>query len=335
MYSLLHRYMGLQNDQDDLHRMLEVLRKDLDNALWDEKDNTIVSSDQLLSVTSACSSMDEEDDSTGQRNRSTAVPHLPNLDEEKETKVDPHMPVKPSMELKQAAQAFAQKTSKKSAEAGTFSLENLPIVGRFVCGNNARQQSSSSDSGSNSNSNAAPPSPRRTIVLDSGREDYISNHNIINFRTGMSGHKGLSSHQTTSTREQYVAPSLHLMSVTNGIAQTKRRKNPLDARAMWEKEFQEALKFSHFPGVARRPTPTNKANAKPSATPSNKSKIAGPSIAMASCKENRPIRASSPRNENTVVRLPVNRAPGTGGTPKVANMAQPATSQKKMRKFNE
>jgi hypothetical protein len=335
MYSVLHRYTTLQNDQDDLHRMLEVLRQDLDRALWEENDYTIVPAEML----NIDASVDEgflaaDNDGSLHYAAHNIMPDLPNLEKEKDIDVEDDLryPNKPPKQQEDLPSTPVART-KLSPSGGAFALENIPVFGRFMCGNPERQSSIRSTEGiavaaANSAKTLSPrtpiskPNPRNT-QMNAYRDDMArgSPHTGINFRTGLSGHKGLSSHHSTKMAEQNMTPrteTLHLMSVTNGIAPTKRHRNktPTDARAMWEKEFQEAAKFSLFPGVARRPTPHQSSS-------TSAPKASGLSITLPNIGGG-PMRAASPRAEvNSVVRVPVSRVPGTSGGPPLLPQQQP------------
>ena len=233
MYSVLRRYVSLQNDQDELIRILEGLRRDLNAALIEGNDYTIVPAECWPNIEEVELSINDERDQLLMA-MNAASKKNEHREEDEETK-DSFYPTKPP---NTATENDADST------IGPSFLGNLPVIGRFVCGTDYGLHEDSS-------ANASPRSQHRRELAHSALRAYRDDSPLIqsvssgiDFRTGMSGHKALFS--THAQPHEVNRGNPRLMSVHTGVSYTRRRP--------WSKA-SVAASFASFPGVTRRPGP--------------------------------------------------------------------------------
>lgn len=284
MYSVLRRYISLQKDQDELIRILEGLRKDLNVALEESNDYTIVAAENVLASDSAEGSLS----SNRQQGHATASTQGDNNMEARseEEEEDSFYPSKKQTDI---TNSHGDGRGSVPKSASSSFIENLPVIGRFVCGglSQAKEEAAAEALRSNTNDRATSSTrpttaaaERRQVTLPdaefrSHREDNNSLSSLtggaygIDFRTGMSGHRALlSSHSASNDRTLTSRnPNPRFMSVHSGIAYTRRRP--------WNKASVEAS-FASFPGVRRRPiiaqgTPISAADIRRSASDEGRS----------------------------------------------------------------
>jgi len=287
MYSILRRYISLQKDQDDLIRTLESLRRDLNAALVEGKDDTIVAAENVLTSDSTDRSVSSHD----YPNENVAKGKIGSRSEEEE---DSFYPTK---------QVVADLSDVEPKSVSQTFIENLPVIGRFVCGGLGQAK----EELERNNTTASPGTKariQREVVLQACRDDSALIQTVasgIDFRTGMSGHRALLSSHSHSHEmpANHRNPNPRLMSVHSGVAYTRRRP--------WSKATIEAS-FASFPGVMRRPRPL-------SPSPQSSSTTTQENLRRTSKNEEGRSSHGTPTNNecgnNFVARIAVAKAPST------------------------
>ncbi len=256
MYSVLRRYISLQKDQDELIRILEGLRKDLNFALVEYKDCTIVAAENVLASGSSDGSLSNQ-----QRENAALQEIAPSA------KGDNGMEARSEDEEDDSFYPTKQQSSTSShadgrglepKNASTSFIENLPVIGRFVCGglSQAKEEAAAEAQRTNRAVSSPRPTVERRLVSTPDAETRAAHREDsnsltpggygIDFRTGMSGHRALLSSHSASNEMTLISrnPNPRFMSVHSGIGYTRRRP--------WNKASIEAS-FASFPGVRRRP----------------------------------------------------------------------------------
>lgn len=255
MYSVLRRYISLQKDQDELIRILEGLRKDLNFALVEYKDCTVVAAENVLASDSNDGSISNQRDNAALQESAPSATGYHGMEARSEEEEDDSF-----YPTKQQSSTSSHGNGKgpEPKNASTSFIENLPVIGRFVCGglSQAKEEAAAEAQRANRAISSPRPTVERRLVSTPDAETRAAhredNNSLtpggygVDFRTGMSGHRALLSSHSASKEMTQISrnPNPRFMSVHSGIGYTRRRP--------WNKASVEAS-FASFPGVRRRP----------------------------------------------------------------------------------
>ncbi len=321
MYSVLRRYITLQKDQEDLIRILEGLRKDLNFALLENKDCTIVAAEHVLASDSTDGSLSHQqrDNSASQASTASANKEDSGMEaRSEEEEEDSFYPTKQQA----GVNSHGDGKGAEPKNASSSFIENLPVIGRFVCGGLSQAKEETAAEGQRNNRaatssprpSAAHSSERRLVstpdaeVRAAHREDnnsLTSGGYGIDFRTGMSGHRALLSSHSASKEMTLISrnPNPRYMSVHSGIGYTRRRP--------WNKASVEAS-FASFPGVRRRPiTGISSAASTPNTAMASIADIRRSASDDGRISSHTPTPISDCSTNNFVARIPVARLPSS------------------------
>jgi len=324
MYSVLRRYITLQKDQDELIRILEGLRKDLNFALLEHKDCTIVAAEHVLasdSTDGSSLSNHQRDNSASQVSAASATKEDNGMEARSEEEEDDSFyPTKQQSGIN----SHGDGKGAEPKNASSSFIENLPVIGRFVCGglSQAKEETAAE---AQRNNRAATSSPRPSAAVHSSERRHVStpdaevraahredNNSLssaggygIDFRTGMSGHRALLSSHSASKEMTLISrnPNPRFMSVHSGIGYTRRRP--------WNKASVEAS-FASFPGVRRRPiTGISSAASTPNTAMASIADIRRSASDDGRISSHTPTPISDCSSNNFVARIPVARLPSS------------------------